>query len=259
MEQPGGTNTDPANQSLSNGFNLFHPLEGQTVPLSTSIPIELTADPSLGFYMCEEIWNGSNSSDAPCHLKSAPPPGPDSNAKISGSLSVDEEGAHVVLWVKEQGIDKSTATVTVNGNEVPSNGGAWGYRLDGEPGKLLKVGQPNFVNWALPGLPLQQSIVYVPGDFSITSPTGISNLTSGQPVTVSWTPSTDAASYSVMLLGLESNYQSNWTTVGTTFTFDDTASFDGQTAVSVRAETQYDPTHPVTGEFVKQIGVNFIP
>ncbi len=185
---------------LRRGFNLLHitPVGGGVVPLSTPIPLALSAGgPLLDLLVCETAWDGSPTSEFPCGLSLDQPP-PPGTLQVSGRVALSGRAVEVDLLVTRDEAYLSDASMTLGGRPVPYVLERGAYRLDEADSTLLTEGGTVelVVRW---GDQVTKRLLTVPEGFLIASPSPGAQVRSGRAFAVAWTSAAGAVGYDVQL------------------------------------------------------------
>lgn len=192
-----GDRPSDAPPALAQGFNMVN-AAGDVVPFSTLVPIDLTASPDFNVLVCEEAWRGTDPDFNPCipPLDQQPPP---PRLRVSGSLGVVSNGSAANLSVNDGDRDLATATVTVNGRDIPYDSGTRQYSAFEFTTPFLRDGDTNELRVAADGFSDLVLSVVLAGNFQLSEPAFNANITSGAAFTVSWTASAHARDYRVTI------------------------------------------------------------
>jgi hypothetical protein len=256
-----GDPADPLMGTLAPGFNLLElepegdpegPL-ARVVPLSTPIPIALTGENRLNFFVCEAIWRQEGEHDVtPCGI-TFPHTGPDA-LMVMGMLLLDERGAQVQVSVLRQDEPVPGTVVRLDGREIPELGEG-SFELIDPSGLLLRPGTTHLVTLSIPGEGSLAESVKLPGDFQITSPGLGAVLPAAQRFTAQWTAAQDASHYFV---GLSADTTGFGAFEQTTLTSAELELFEPDTAtLSVRAMS--NPFGRIAGMHGKSVRLTFEP
>ena len=183
-------------QGMKAGYNLLRftsPFEPPAVlPLDTPIPLALTGDPRLALIVCPEAYADPDAQVA-CGVTIWNTP------EVMGNLAWQADGSMNAFFLVKVGGEQTTqARITVNGVEVPLDQGATSYSLLEATPSAMRPGL-NTVVIEAPGYSAMTMQVRVPGDFSITSPVGGTQVAPGATLAVAWTASTDATGYAASM------------------------------------------------------------
>jgi hypothetical protein len=178
------------------GYNLLryeNPLSPpEALPLTSSIPIALTAEPRLALIACPEAYLAPQPEMA-CGVRVWDTP------EVNGTITLqDNGGIDAFVLVSAGGQTSSTATVRVNGTVVPHDSSNLAHSLVEPTPSVLHTGV-NVIVIEQPGYePLTLQAV-VPARFDVTSPAADATLVAGSTITARWTPATGATRYAASL------------------------------------------------------------
>lgn len=178
------------------GYNLLryeNPLAPpKVIALDTPIPVALTAEPRLALIACPEAYLDPQPETA-CGVRVWTTP------EVNGSISLrDDGGLDAFVLVSAGGETSSTATVRINGVNVPRDTSGLAHALSETTGSVLHTGL-NSIVVEQPGYdPLTLQAV-VPARFEVTAPVSGATIVAGSTIDVSWTAATGATIYAANL------------------------------------------------------------
>lgn len=178
------------------GYNLLHytdPLAApEVLPLTASIPLELTGEPRLALISCPEAYVEPQP-DVACGVRVWETPA------VNGTIALNEQGnIDAFVMVSTPAGTSSNATVRINGTLIPHDSSGMAHWLTEPAPSALHVGL-NTIEVEQPGYAPLTLQATVPGPFAITSPAGGSTVTAGSPLSVTWTAAPGAGVYAATL------------------------------------------------------------
>lgn len=183
-------------EGLTAGYNLLRyedPLSPPVVlPLTTALPIALTAEPRLALIACPEAYVEPQPETA-CGVRVWDTPA------VNGTVSLQDDGSiDAFVLVSTASGTSSMATVRINGVEIPRDGSNLAHALTEAAPSVLHTGV-NVVEVQQPGYQPVTLQAVVPARFDVTAPLPGTSVTAGSSLTVRWTAATGATRYGVSL------------------------------------------------------------
>ena len=162
------------------------------LPLETSIPITLTAEPRLALIACPEAY-ADPQPEVACGVRVWETP------EVNGTIALQDDGAiDAFVMVRAGGETSSTATVRINGTVIPRDGSNLAHSLVEATPSVLHTGV-NVIAIEQPGYqPLTLQAV-VPARFDVTAPAANATLLANDSIDVTWTAATGATRYAASL------------------------------------------------------------
>lgn len=171
------------------GYNLIQ--DGAVVPLSTRIVLNLSTDPLLDFWACDNYSRPYPTSvDYVCGIQLHNP----EQLDFSGMVLLNDGQASVSINVRAGAQPVGDATVVLDGRTLPYDP-ALGYFLIEDQSASIVPGRTLWLRVSRPGSEVAAMEVRLPGDFQITSPEAGARLPGGQELPIAWTKSAGADCY----------------------------------------------------------------